>query len=47
MYVPFINGSKPYPCCVASEKGEIVAVSHVQTSKDLEDLLRMKCVQMG
>lgn len=42
-----MNGLNSYPCCVASEKGEIYVVSHVHTSKDLEDILRIKCVEMG
>lgn len=47
MFVPFINGLPPYPSCVANEKGDKVAVSHITTPKELEDVFRMECVRMG
>lgn len=47
MFTPFIYGNKPYPACVADEKGEIVAVTHVLTAKDLEEFFRIECIRMG
>lgn len=47
MFVPFINGLTPFPSCVADEKGNVVAITHVATPKDLEDVFRTECIQMG
>lgn len=47
MFLPFVFGSPPYPAAVGDEKGNVVAVSFVKTSKHLENFLRMKVVEMG
>lgn len=47
MFIPFIYGCTPYPVCVADNKGRVVAVSHSDTSKLLENALRDACVEMG
>ena len=47
MFLPFINGVSCYPSCVADEKGNVVAVTHVDTAKDLEDFFRTECIRMG
>ncbi len=47
MFLPFINGVKAYPSCVADEKGDVVAVTHVNNAKDLEEFFRIECVRMG
>ena len=47
MFLPFINGSKAYPSCVADDKGNVIAVTHVANAKDLEEFFRIECVNMG
>lgn len=47
MFLPFINGLRPYPACVADEKGDVVAVTNVSSAKDLEEFFRIECVRMG
>lgn len=47
MFLPFVLGSPPYPAAVGDEKGNVVAVSFVKTSKHLENFLRLKVVEMG
>ena len=47
MFLPFVLGSSPYPAAVGDEKGNVVAVSFVKTSKHLENFLRLKVVEMG
>ena len=47
MFLPFINGVKAYPSCVADEKGNVLAVTHVETAKDLEEFFRTECVRLG
>ena len=47
MFLPYINGVKAYPSCVADEKGDVVAVTHVKSAKDLEEFFRTECVRMG
>ena len=47
MFLPYINGVSCYPSCVADEKGNVVAVTHVDTAKDLENFFRTECIRMG
>lgn len=47
MFLPFVYGSPAYPAALGDEKGNVVAVSFVKTSKHLENFLRMKVVEMG
>lgn len=47
MYLPFMLGSRPYPACVADNKGEVVAITHSDSAKALEDVLRAEVVKMG
>ena len=45
MFLPFINGLHPFLICVADEKGNKVAISHVSSAKDLEDVFRTECIR--
>lgn len=47
MFLPFVYGSPAYPAALGDEKGNVVAVSFVKTSKHLENFLRLKVVEMG
>lgn len=47
MFTPFIYGLQPFPSCVADEKGNIVAISHISTAKGLEEVFRTECIKMG
>ena len=47
MYAPLIYGCKPYPSCVADNKGEVIACTHAEGAKQLEDFFRQECVRMG
>ena len=47
MYIPFIYGYAPYPCCVADNKGRVDAVSYCETPKLLENVMRDSCIEMG
>ena len=47
MFAPFIYGCKPYPSCVADDKGNVMACTHVSGAKELEDFFRAECVKKG
>ena len=47
MYIPFIYGYAPYPCCFADNKGRVNAVSYSDTPKLLENAMRDSCIEMG
>lgn len=47
MFLPFVYGCPPYPAAVASEKGEVAAVTYADTAKHLEHFLRGKTLEMG
>ena len=47
MYLPFMLGSPPYPACVADNKGEVVAITHCDSAKALEDVFRAEVERMG
>ena len=47
MFLPFIYGSRPYPSCVADNKGEVICCSHIGGAKELEEFFRVECVRMG
>ena len=47
MYLPMIYGSLPYPTCLADHKGNVVAISHCDSPKSLEGVLRLETIRMG
>ena len=47
MYLPFIYDYAAYPCCVADNKGRVDAVSHCDNPKQLENIMREACIDMG
>jgi len=47
MFVPFIYNSAPFPSCAADNKGKVVAISHAESAKQLENAMRIACVEMG
>ena len=47
MFAPFIYNSAPFPSCAADNKGNVVAISHAESAKQLENAMRIACVEMG
>ncbi len=47
MYLPLIYGCRPWPSCVADNKGDVVSCSHVTDAKSLEGFFRIECIRMG
>ena len=47
MFIPFIYGARHYPLCLADNKGEVVAVTNVETSLEAEKCLRKETYRMG
>ena len=47
MFLPFVNGSPPYPAAIGNDKGNVVAVTFAKSPKSLENFFREKTIAMG
>eukprot|EP00118_Oscarella_pearsei_P002054 m.9338 g.9338 ORF g.9338 m.9338 type:complete len:991 (+) comp21278_c0_seq1:40-3012(+) len=47
MFSPAIYGANLGPCCLVSEKGECIPVTHAHKAKQLEDFMRDHTIRMG
>lgn len=47
MFLPFIYGAQPHPAAIADEKGNVLAMAKVVSSRELENYFRIICINMG